>query len=137
MKIVDKDGKRYVFDIIRKKYILLTPEEEVRQFIIQLMITDFHYPKAAISVEKSFQLNQRRKRYDIVVYQSEKPWLLVECKAPSVTVSQSTFEQAGYYNLELKVPYLFITNGQTNFIMEIDFTTRQYKYLAELPEYSK
>jgi hypothetical protein len=115
MKIVDKDGKRYVFDIIRKKYILLTPEEEVRQFIIQLMITDFHYPKAAISVEKSFQLNQRRKRYDIVVYQSEKPWLLVECKAPSVNISQSTFEQAGYYNLELKVPYLFITKRSNEF----------------------
>jgi hypothetical protein len=137
MKIVDKDGKRYVFDIIRKKYILFTPEEEVRQFIIQLMIDDLKYPKAAISVEKSFLLNERRKRYDIVVYQNEKPWLLVECKAPSINISQTTFEQAGYYNLELKVPYLFITNGKTNFIVKIDLTTRQYQYLEALPEYER
>ena len=135
MKIVEKDGKRLVFDIIRKKYVVLTPEEEVRQQVIHWMIEKLNYPKASISVEKTFHFNERRKRYDIVVYKDAQPWLLVECKSEKVKLDQGTFEQAGYYNLELNVPYLFITNGIRHFVLEINKDKPSVTFLSEMPAY--
>ncbi len=133
MKIVEKEGKTYVFDIIRKKYVILTPEEKVRQQIVHWMINDLDYPIAYISIEKSIKLNDRIKRYDIVVYKSSKPWMIVECKSEKVKIKQETFEQIGVYNMALKVPYLFISNGLVHYILEIDFKQKKYNYLAEMP----
>ncbi|MEZ5008721.1 MAG: type I restriction enzyme HsdR N-terminal domain-containing protein [Chitinophagales bacterium] len=135
MKIVEKEGKTYVFDIIRKKYLVFTPEEKVRQQIIEWMIADLQYPKSNISVEKSISINNRVKRYDIVVYKNALPWMLVECKAESVKIKQETFDQIGAYNIQLKVPYLLVSNGSNNYILEIDFEQRKYSYLKEMPGY--
>ena len=135
MKIVDKDGKRYVFDIIRKKYILFTPEEKVRQEVIHGLINHLQYPKAAISVEKAFKVYDRTKRYDIVIYKNEQPWMLIECKAEKVAINQETFNQAGRYNIELQVPYLFITNGKSNYVVKVDFENKKFNFLEELPSY--
>lgn len=135
MKIVEKEGKQYVFDIIRKKYLVYTPEEKVRQQIIQWMIHELKYPKSNISVEKAIAINGRTKRYDIVVYKNAVPWMLVECKAENVAIQQTTFDQIGAYNIELKVPYLFVSNGSNHYILEIDFERKAYHYLQEMPRY--
>lgn len=135
MKIVEKEGKTYIFDIIRKKYILFTPEEKVRQQIVYWMINDLNYPKAAISIEKSIKVNDRVKRYDIVVYKASNPWMLVECKAEKVKIKQETFEQIGAYNIALKVPYLYVSNGINNYILEVDFEKKAYNYLKKMPTY--
>lgn len=133
MKVVDKDGKRYVFDVIRKKYLLLTPEEAVRQQVIQWMMQAVGYPKAAISVEKA--IAGSRRRYDMVIYKNSRPWMIVECKAPGVGVDQKVFDQIGHYNHLLKVPYLYVTNGEQHFILEIDFESGQYTFLKDMPDY--
>jgi hypothetical protein len=135
MKVVDKNGKRYIFDEIRKKYLLLTPEEEVRQQVIQFLIHRLDYPRAAISVEKSIRSGGRMRRYDIVVYAGTRPWLIVECKARSVALKQDTFDQIGQYNYALRVPYLYITNGDQHFVLQIDFETGNYEFLEKMPAY--
>ena len=135
MKVVDKNGKRYVFDEIRKKYLVLTPEEIVRQQVIHFLTSSTGYPKASISVEKAISLHGKNRRYDIVVYAGSQPWLIVECKAASVKISQETFDQIGHYNMALKVPYLYITNGEQHYVLEVDASKKTYDFLDELPVY--
>jgi hypothetical protein len=101
-----------VFDAIRKKWLQLTPEEWVRQHVVNYFITQQKYPASLISLEKEIELNGVKKRYDVVVYTKElKPFIIVECKAPGVDLSQDVLEQAARYNLILNVEYVFITNG--------------------------
>lgn len=111
-----KDRQQFmVFDIIRKKWIVLTPEEWVRQHIIHWLINEHKVSPALLSVEKEVILNGTKKRYDIVVYSKTlQPILVVECKAPEVNLTQSTVEQALRYNLELNAPYSFVSNGLTD-----------------------
>jgi len=101
-----------VFDAIRKKWLQLTPEEWVRQHVVNYFIIQQKYPSSLISLEKEIELNGIKKRYDVVVYTKElKPFIIVECKAPGVELSQEVLEQASRYNLILNVDYVFITNG--------------------------
>lgn len=101
-----------VFDAIRKKWLQLTPEEWVRQHVVNYFITHQKYPASLISLEKEIELNGVRKRYDVVVYNKKlQPFIIVECKAPGVELSQEVLEQASRYNLILNVDYVFITNG--------------------------
>ncbi len=111
-----KDGQQFmVFDIVRKKWLVLSPEEWVRQHIIHWFINYHSVSPALLSVEKEVILNGTKKRYDIVVYSKNlKPTLVVECKAPNVNLTQDTVEQALRYNLELNAPYFFISNGLTD-----------------------
>ena len=104
--------KIQVFDAIRRKWLLLTPEEWVRQHVVNFFITQYNYPASLISLEKEIELNGIKKRYDVVVFTKElKPFIIVECKAPGVDLSQDVLEQAARYNLKLNVEYVFITNG--------------------------
>lgn len=135
MKIVEKGNRPYVFDPIRKKYVAFTPEEEVRQTVIAYLTDVMGYPRTALSVEKSISLHGKARRYDLVVYAGNKPWMIVECKAPSVTLSQDTFDQAAGYNLALGVPYLYMTNSRQHFVVGIDLESRSYEYRNELPAY--
>ena len=134
VKIQKKEGNYFIFDEIRKGYFVLTPEEWVRQNFIHFLINHHDYSKNYIKVEKQIKVNERIKRFDILVYdKGATPFLLIECKAPEVKISQSTFEQIATYNMELKVPYLVVTNGLNHFICEIDFENKTYKYLKEIP----
>lgn len=133
MKVVDKEGKPYVFDVIRRKYLLLTPEEAVRQQVVHWMIEALGYPKGAISVEKTVVRGKSRRRYDLAIYNDREPWMLVECKAPGVGIDQNVFDQIGHYNHLLKVPYLLVTNGERHFILEIDFERGTYAFLSKMP----
>ena len=127
--------KVYIFDIIRKKFVVLTPEEWVRQHVLWYLIEEKKYPENLIAVEKQLEINQTKRRFDIVVFNRKmQPQILVECKAPSVNITQETFDQANQYNWLLKAPYLFLTNGLKHYICEIDFVENNYRFLSELPE---
>jgi len=130
-----EDGKM-IWDPIRKKYLVFTPEEMVRQLCLAFLLDQGNYPKEKINAEKGLQISGRYYRYDLLVYDSKmQPFLLVECKAPSVKLSNLTFEQISNYNRELKVPYLFITNGPQNSIVHIDWKTKNFQFLESLPLY--
>ena len=134
LKFSSQNNIQYIFDIIRKKHVVLTPEEWVRQHIVHYLLYDHHYPKALISVEKKLTLNEMTKRTDIVLYnQKAVPVLIVECKAESVPISQKTFEQIARYNLILNVPYLWVSNGKTNFLSKIDHELKTFSFLDQLP----
>src|SRR6218665_3318965 len=111
-----QDDVRYVFDIIRKKYVVLTPEEWVRQHILHYLTEELKYPKGLLSVEKEIKINNLKKRYDIVVYDAEhKPWMLIECKEPEVQIGDPALQQLLRYHNALQCPYWFLTNGMQNF----------------------
>ena len=136
LKTKIKENKQYVFDEVRKKYIILTPEEWVRQNCIQFLIHEKKYPKSLISVEKKLSINTLTKRYDIIIFNSSgEIYLLVECKSPKVKISQKTFDQLARYNLVFKSQYVMITNGLTHYFCEVDYVNKKYYFLNELPTY--
>jgi type I site-specific restriction endonuclease len=131
----DKD-KTYVFDAIRKKYVLLTPEEWVRQHIIQFVIQEKKYPASLVAVEIGLKYNQLQKRADVLVYNtSGKPLLLIECKAPEVKITQDVFHQIALYNMTYKVAYLLVTNGLEHYCCVMDYANNTYQFLQDIPEY--
>ena len=133
----NSEKKVSIFDEIRKKFILLTPEEWVRQHVVQFLLQDKKYPKSYINVEKLIKINDLSKRYDGVVFQPNgEIFLLIECKAPEVSISQQTFDQIARYNLVLKAKYLMVTNGLNHYFCQMDFENEKYVFLKELPEYS-
>ena len=133
----NSENKVSIFDEIRKKFILLTPEEWVRQHVIQFLLQNKKYPKSLINVEKLIKINDLNKRYDGVVFQPNgEIFLLIECKAPEVPISQHTFDQIARYNLVLKAKYLMVTNGMNHYFCQMDFENEKYVFLKELPEYS-
>ena len=133
----NSENKVSIFDEIRKKFILLTPEEWVRQHVVQFLLQDKKYPKSYINVEKLIKINDLSKRYDDVVFQPNgEIFLLIECKAAEVSISQQTFDQIARYNLVLKAKYLMVTNGLNHYFCQMDFENEKYVFLKELPEYS-
>jgi len=134
----NSENKVSIFDEIRKKFILLTPEEWVRQHVVQFLLQDKKYPKSYINVEKLIKINDLSKRYDGVVFQPNgEIFLLIECKAPEVPISQQTFDQIARYNLVLKAKYLMVTNGLNHYFCQMDFENEKYVFLRELPEFDR
>jgi hypothetical protein len=132
----NSENKVFIFDEIRKKFMLMTPEEWVRQNVVQFLIQEKKYSKSYINVEKIIKLNGLTKRYDIVVFQPNgKIFLLVECKAPEVSISQNTFDQIARYNMVLEANYLMVTNGLNHYFCQMDFENEKYLFLKELPEF--
>jgi hypothetical protein len=132
----NSENKVAIFDEIRKKFIILTPEEWVRQHVVQFLLQDKSYPKSYINVEKLIKINNLNKRYDVVVYQPNGEFfLLIECKAPEVKIAQQTFDQIARYNLVLKAKYLMVTNGLNHYFCQMDFENEKYVFLKELPEF--
>lgn len=134
--LVRKEGdQRHVFDIVRKKWLLLTSEEFVRQLFIHHFISTLNIPKSWISIEKGLMVHGVHRRYDILIFdQNTEPFILVECKAPSVQISQSVFDQIVEYNMTLNVPYLVITNGLSHYCCQIDHNHQSFKFMSTLPE---
>ena len=132
----NSENKVSIFDAIRKKFIILTPEEWVRQHVVQFLMSEKNYPQSLLNVEKVVQVNGLRKRYDIVVYNSDGTiHILIECKAPEVTISQNTFDQIAQYNMTLQSNYLMVTNGLNHYFCQMDFENEKYQFLTELPNY--
>jgi hypothetical protein len=132
----NSENKVSIFDIIRKKFVVLQPEEWVRQNCVHYLIDEKKYSKSLISVEKELLVNGLRKRYDIVVYNSDGAiHLLVECKSPEILINQSTFDQIARYNMKLKATYLMVTNGLNHYYCQMDFDNSRYNFLKDIPEY--
>jgi hypothetical protein len=136
-KISDKDGVLSIFDESRKKHIIITPEEWVRQHFVQYLINQKKYPKSLIKLEGGLRLNNMAKRSDILVFNNTgQKILMVECKAPSVNIDQKVFDQVARYNMTHKVELLAVTNGLQHYYCRIDFEKGNYKFIEELPDYS-
>ena len=131
----NSENKIAIFDEIRKKFIILTPEEWVRQHVVHYLFAEKSYPKSWINVEKQIKMNGLTKRYDVVVFNPDGSiFLLVECKAPEIKISQQTFDQIARYNLALKAEYLMVTNGLEHYFCQMDFENERYHFLQELPQ---
>jgi hypothetical protein len=136
-KLKKKDDKLYIFDVLRKKYVYLTPEEWVRQHFIHFLITKYHYPKALMKAEGGLKYNNLPKRTDLVVYDRQgKPFIVVECKDTFVQLTQATFEQAARYNYVLKAPYLIVVNGLTYHCCYIDHANQSFRFLEDIPYFA-
>ncbi|MDR2293248.1 MAG: type I restriction enzyme HsdR N-terminal domain-containing protein [Prevotellaceae bacterium] len=129
------DGQQ-IFDCVRKKYVVLTPEELVRQNIIMYLANVKNYPINLMRIEASMKLNSMQKRCDILIYtRNRKPLLMVECKAENIKITQDIFNQLSRYNLIFKVPYLVATNGEHTYCCKINFETQSYEFLNEIPAF--
>ncbi len=134
----NSENKVSIFDEIRKKFIILTPEEWVRQHVVHYLINEKKYPKSLINVEKVLTVNGLRKRYDVVVFNSDGSiHILVECKAPEVRISQATFDQIARYNMTMKARFLKVTNGLSHYYCQMDFENEKYEFLTGLPDYKE
>ena len=132
----NSENKIAAFDEIRKKFVILTPEEWVRMHVVQYLISEKKIPKSLINVEKQLKIGKRIKRYDVVVFNSEgKVNIIIECKAPSVKITQDTFDQIARYNMSLDATYLMVTNGLQHFYCQLDYELEKYHFLKSLPEY--
>lgn len=133
-----KGDIRYIYDPIRRKYLVLQPEELVRQLVIQYLIDDRNIRKNLIAVEKLLIVNERRKRCDVLVFNKNEaqgidPWMLIECKAPNVPINEAVFRQIASYNLPLRVQYLIATNGQQTYCCEMDYEANSFQFLNKIP----
>lgn len=131
------DGeKTYIFDVVRKKYLLLTAEEWVRQNFIHYLNKEKKYPLGLMGVEQMVKYNSLKTRADIVMYNTEgKANIIVECKAPDVKITQDTFNQIAKYNSQLKVKYLLVTNGMNHYCCKMDYESNRITFLEEIPSY--
>jgi len=137
-RLKNRENKRLIFDDIRKKFMVLQPEEWVRQHCVRFLIEEKKYPKSLINVEKELKVNGLNKRYDIVIYNSDGSiHLIVECKSPKITINQDTFDQIARYNLTLNASYLMVTNGINHYYCKIDSETECYQFLKDIPDYKK
>ncbi len=134
LQLKKEQGKTLIFDPIRKKHLILLPEELVRQLVLQYLISDRKFNKNLIRTEQGLKVNELNKRCDILIYNEDfSPFLLVECKSSKIKITQKTFEQIASYNLPLRVKYLLVTNGIQSFCCEMDYKNNSYQFLAEIP----
>ncbi len=137
LQLKNQDGKIYVFDLVRKKWLVLTPEEHVRQCMINYLITHLAYPVSLISVEKKIIVEGLAKRFDIVVYSRDNhtPWMLIECKAPDVPLTENTLHQLLNYQNKMQCSYWVLTNGHQTYCADATIQTN-IKWMDNLPSYS-
>jgi hypothetical protein len=135
-KLKSEEGNQFIFDIVRKKYLVLTPEEWVRQHFIHLMVNHLAYPKSLIKVETGLAYFKSAKRSDIMLCDREGGnFLLVECKAAEVKIDRKALNQVSVYNKELKARYVALTNGMVHFIWEYRSDENKYYQLKEFPKF--
>ena len=137
IKIQQRDGKSFIFDPLRKKYIALTPEEWVRQHFVHLLTDYKGYPKGLLANEVQLNLNGTKKRCDTVLFNKDlSARMIVEYKALHVEITQAVFDQITRYNMVLKVDYLIVSNGLRHYCCHIDYNTMQYTFLPDIPAYT-
>jgi hypothetical protein len=137
-KLREVNNRQEIFDPVRHKFVTLTPEEWVRQHLISYLTLLKNYPISMIGVEKQLLLNKLPKRFDLVVFgRNATPFLLVECKAPGVEITEKTFDQAARYNMLLRAEYFLITNGFEHYTCRIDYENKQYIFIEDIPEFER
>ncbi len=136
--IIEKDGKKYIFDILRHKFVKITPEEWVRQHFIHYLIEHKHYPLSLLANEVEIELNKTKKRCDSVLYKRDlSAQMIIEYKAPDINIAQKVFDQIARYNMVLRVEYLIVSNGMKHYCCKIDYENRSYSFLSEIPDYEQ
>lgn len=137
-RIEQQSGKKLIFDEIRKKTLVLTPEEWVRQNFIRFMVEEKKYPASLLAIETGLKLNRNQFRADLLVYDRRgKPLLIVEFKAPSVKISQLAFDQITRYNMTFQVPYLIVSNGLSHYCCKVNAEEQTYAFLKEIPTFDQ
>lgn len=137
LKVITEGEKAQVFDVLRRKYVALTPEEWVRQQFVHYLMRYKGYPAECIGNEISLTLNGTKKRCDTVIYDSEaQPMMIIEYKAPNIGISQRVFEQISRYNIKLKVQWLIVSNGMQHYCCRIDYKNGSYRFVNDIPEYT-
>ena len=138
IKIQEKDGKRTIFDFLRRKYVALTPEEWVRQHFTHYLVEHKGYPKGLLGNEIELRIGEKRLRCDSILYNKvAQPRMIIEYKAPTIPIQQKTFDQISAYNLLLKVDYLIVSNGLQHHCCRMDYDTQSYTFLEGIPDYEK
>jgi predicted type IV restriction endonuclease len=138
IKIRKHNGKDCIFDVLRQKYIRLTPEEFVRQHFINYLVNHLNYPQGRLANEVCIELGNTQKRCDTVLYDETLiPVMIIEYKAPTVEISQNVFEQIARYNMALNVPWLIVSNGLRHFCCHIDSEKSAYVFEKNIPEYER
>ena len=136
IKIAERNGKNVIFDMLRKRYVALTPEEWVRQHFVHYLTDYKGYPKGLLANEIQLDLNGTKKRCDTVLYNKDlSAKLIVEYKAPHIEITQTVFDQITRYNMVLKVDYLIVSNGHQHYCFRIDYEHNSYTFLQDIPEY--
>lgn len=136
-KIAVRNGKKVIFDVIRRRYVALTPEEWVRQHFVHFLLTYKGYPQALMANEVQLQLNGTKKRCDTVLYWRDlTARMIVEYKAPEIEITQAVFDQITRYNMVLKVDYLVVSNGMRHYCCRMDYERNSYTFLKDIPDYS-
>ena len=137
VKIAVTDGKKMVFDPLRRKYVALTPEEWVRQHFVHFLIQHKGYPSGLLAKEGQLTLNGTRKRCDTVLYdRTRTPRMIIEYKAPTVPITRQVFDQITRYNIVLKVDYLIVSNGLEHYCCKVDYERFCCNFLKEIPDYA-
>jgi hypothetical protein len=135
-RVSEKGDKKYIFDPIRKRFVLLTPEEWVRQNFMLFLIKEKNYPQSLMAIEKQITMNGKLFRFDLLVYKrTGLPYLIAEFKAPGIKITQETFDQVVRYNMALRVDRVVVSNGLQHFVCEINYIDNNYTYLQEVPEF--
>ena len=136
IRVKETHGRKQIFDILRRKYVALTPEEWVRQHFIHYLIEHKNYPASLLANEVPLQIGEKRMRADSVLYDNQlHPRIIIEYKAPNITLTQKVFDQITVYNLLLHVDYLIVSNGMTTYICKMDYEKQTYKFLETIPNY--
>ncbi len=137
LKIIKRNGKTCIFDVLRRRYVALTPEEWVRQHFVHFLLTQKGYPAALLANEVSLQLNGTSKRCDSVLYdRTASPRMIIEYKAPHVAISPKVFAQISRYNMALHVDYLIVSNGLHHYCCRMDYAHFSYSFLPDIPAYA-
>ena len=132
----NSENKISVFDSLRKKFIILTPEEWVRQHVVHYLLSEKKFPASLLSVERQLKVNNLIKRYDILAFNPNGSiHLMVECKASSVKINQDSFDQIARYNLSLNATYLMVTNGLEHYYCQMDYEKEKYHFLEDIPSW--
>lgn len=135
-KITNREGKNVIFDVIRKRYVALTPEEWVRQHFVNYLITHKGFPQMLMANEVNLNLNGTKKRCDTVLYKRDlSARMIIEYKAPHIEITQQVFDQITRYNMVLKVDYLIVSNGLQHYCCLIDYVNQSYTFLKDIPDY--
>ena len=137
INVVERDGKRMIFDFLRRKYVALTPEEWVRQHFTNFLVSQKGYPKTLLANEAQLQIGDKHLRCDTVLYNKEmQPLMIVEYKAPQIQLQQKTFDQIAAYNLLLHADFLVVSNGLQHYCCQMVYEQRTYRFLTEIPDYA-
>ena len=135
-KIAVRDGKNTIWDIIRRKYVALTPEEWVRQHFVHFLVEHKGYPASLLANEVALTLNGTSRRCDTVLYdRTLSPRMIIEYKAPHIPITQKVFDQISRYNLVFRVDYLIVSNGLSHYCCRMDYARQSYQFLKDVPEY--